>query len=158
MAIAPIFKKKYPITQKYGNKLIINGKEFYKQFWFASHMWVDFWTPVGTEILAWIDGQVEVVNDWSKGYGLHIKIIKQRPDWLTWLLYAHLSETFVKNGDTVTAWQSIGKTGNTGASTWPHLHLGLRLRNKEGKILNEDNGNKWWVDAMPYFQGNYFIA
>ena len=37
--------------------------------------------------------------------------------------YAHLSETCVQQGDTVTAGQLIGYTGETGAPGQPHLHF-----------------------------------
>ena len=39
--------------------------------------------------------------------------------------YAHLSKTYVKEGQTVTMKQVIGGMGNTGFSTGTHLHLSV---------------------------------
>lgn len=157
MALWPIFDKKIPITQKFGNKLIINWKDFYWQRGYKGHMWVDFWCPVGTRLYASVPWEVTVKNDWNNGYGLSVAIVKQRPDGSTWIIYAHLSETALKTWMVVKEWDFIGLAGNTGASTWPHLHFWIRLRDKKGNILNVDNGYKGWIDSMQFFiDGKYW--
>ncbi len=50
-------------------------------------------------------------------------------------LYAHLSGNNVKTGDEVEANQIIGKTGNTGYSTGPHLHWEVVLMNIQTKTV-----------------------
>ena len=55
--------------------------------------------------------------------------------------YVHLSQVDVKKGDRGTAGQTIGLSGNTGCSTGPHLHFGVRR-------VNEETGAKTLVD--PY--------
>jgi murein DD-endopeptidase MepM/ murein hydrolase activator NlpD len=42
------------------------------------------------------------------------------------LIYAHMSQIDVKDGDIVTAGQEIGKTGNSGCSTGDHAHFEVR--------------------------------
>lgn len=47
--------------------------------------------------------------------------------------YCHLSQPFVKENDFVTAGKTIAVSGNTGASTGPHLHITAK---KNGKVFN----------------------
>jgi murein DD-endopeptidase MepM/ murein hydrolase activator NlpD len=41
-------------------------------------------------------------------------------------VYCHLSRICVKEGDKVSAGQPLGVTGNSGETTAPHLHFGMR--------------------------------
>jgi murein DD-endopeptidase MepM/ murein hydrolase activator NlpD len=47
--------------------------------------------------------------------------------------YAHLAATFVRIGQRIHAGQVIGRIGDTGVCTGPHLHLGMK---RDGKYLN----------------------
>lgn len=62
-------------------------------------------------------------------------------------ILAHLDSTLVKVGDQVEAGQQVGKSGNTGKSTGPHLHYEQNTAN--GKVVSSldtvnsiRNGNK----------------
>jgi murein DD-endopeptidase MepM/ murein hydrolase activator NlpD len=85
------------------------------------HTGVDFAIPVGTEVLAVADGKIEV-NNWGKAYGTQA-VQKVAGGWV---IYAHLSHLDVKPGDEVKKGQKIGKSGNTGNSSGPHLHFEMR--------------------------------
>jgi len=67
---------------------------------------------------------------WLGGYGKTI-IVAHPGGWKT--LYAHLSRIIVKKGQYVKQGQSIGKSGNTGRSTGPHLHFEIM---KNGRHKN----------------------
>jgi murein DD-endopeptidase MepM/ murein hydrolase activator NlpD len=51
--------------------------------------------------------------------------------------YAHMSTRVVEAGDKVTAGQLIGRSGDTGCSTAPHLHFGVeRLSNTARSLFH----------------------
>ena len=98
------------------------------------HSGCDFAVPVGTEVLAVADGTVANAN-WGKAYGT--QIVQTLPDG-TFFIYAHLSKSLVKPGDKISKNQVIGKSGNTGNSSGPHLHIEQRsnVRWSAGKDLD----------------------
>lgn len=107
---------------------IINGKITtpYKK---AGKMWskgyhtgVDFAQPVGTPVHAVADGTVANAN-WGKSYG--IQIVQNLGDG-TFCIYAHLSKSNKKAGETITKGELIGYVGNTGNSSGAHLHFERR--------------------------------
>jgi murein DD-endopeptidase MepM/ murein hydrolase activator NlpD len=53
-------------------------------------------------------------------------------------LYGHLSELAVKEGDTVTRGQLIGRSGQTGLAGGDHLHFTMLL---QGLAVNP---REWW--------------
>ena len=83
------------------------------------HNGVDFSAKTGTPVIATASGTVEKVESLKGGYGNYIQI-KHDDQYQT--LYAQLSEMDVQVGDKVEKGQLIGKVGNTGHSTGPHLH------------------------------------
>lgn len=82
------------------------------------HRGVDFKAPMGTSVYATADGIVEKIQTHNK-YG---KLIVLKHDDTFQTLYAQLSVFEVKVGEEVKKGDIIGKTGNSGLSTAPHLH------------------------------------
>lgn len=87
------------------------------------HRGTDYAAKEGTLVVAVFSG---VVIDhwvpWGEGhpdYGGVLYIEDEKGI----IIYAHLSATYVKIGDKVTAGEMIARVGNTGKSTGPHLHL-----------------------------------
>jgi murein DD-endopeptidase MepM/ murein hydrolase activator NlpD len=100
----------------------IKGAVFTSGFgwrWGRMHEGDDFATPVGTPVMSMSTGNI-VFAGWESGYGNKIEI--QYWDG-TVSVFAHLSEISVKVGDDVTPGEVVGRSGNTGHSTGPHLHL-----------------------------------
>ena len=86
---------------------------------------VDIGCPVGTPVHAAADGTVirADATGYNGGYGK--VIILSHPNNVQ-TIYAHLSEIDVELGDKVTQGEVMGKTGNTGESTGPHIHFETR--------------------------------
>ena len=87
------------------------------------HAGRDFAAPQGTPVVAALSGRV-VSSGLAGGYGIAIELEHSKPRRRT--LYGHLSEFYVKAGQTVRQGEVIGRVGSTGLSTGPHLHFELR--------------------------------
>ena len=88
----------------------------------ANHRGIDLRAARGTNIYAPANGTVvSVWTDAKCGNGIKIK----HPDGI-YTVYCHLSRQLVASGDAVQGGCLIGLTGNTGASTGPHLHYALK--------------------------------
>lgn len=97
------------------------------------HQGVDIAFPTGTKNLACEAGTV-VSAGWNGGLGKCV-IISHGNDLQT--VYGHMSKINVATGQKVVRGQVIGEVGNTGNSTGPHLHLGVKLN---GKYVNPEKG------------------
>ena len=103
---------------------------------YKMHSGIDFSAPNGTvnlkPILAVKDGTV-IFAGTRGGYGNYI--IVDHGKGIT-SCYAHCSSISVTKGQTVKQGQTIGKVGDTGSSTAPHLHFEIRI---DGATTNPAN-------------------
>ena len=91
----------------------------------AFHNGVDYRGAVGTPVYAVAEGVVAQSSyDNLSGNFIAIKHSDNSQSY-----YLHLSQRGVKNGQRVKARQVIGKVGNTGRSSGPHLHFGIKQPN-----------------------------
>ena len=95
----------------------------------TTHMGIDVAAPTGTPVYATADGVIQKAEE-EKGWGK--LVIMEHVDGYT-SFYAHLSEMEVESGTQVQKGGVIGRVGNTGQSTGPHLHYEVR---KNGKQLD----------------------
>ena len=104
------------------------------------HHGIDVALPVGSLIKAPADGEVVHKGD-SKSGGFTL-IVKHARDLYT--VYYHLQKpSHLALGAKVDQGEVIALSGNTGASTGPHLHMEVRRSRKWGDT----------VDPMPFFSG-----
>lgn len=118
------------VTQNFGAR-----PEVYKQFGMNGHNGLDFRAKTGTPLYSPIEGVIKVINQGSKGYGLHVQIDKDNLR----IVLAHLSHVYVSTGDRVYFGSKIALSGNTGFSTAPHLHMTVK-RLDNGEVLSSSNG------------------
>lgn len=96
-----------------------------------SHNGTDFSAVIGTPTYAAFNGKISaIVADSACGNGIKL----DSGEWQA--VYCHLDQTLVKQGQVVKAGEAIAKTGNTGGSSGPHLHFGIKKNNQ-------------WIDPVP---------
>lgn len=91
--------------------------------WGRLHGGIDLAAGTGSPIRAVTRGTV-LDSGTEGGYGKVIRIA--HPDGVV-SVYAHMSALLVKAGDKVGSGEQIGREGNTGQSTGPHLHFEIRI-------------------------------
>lgn len=117
------------ITSKFGLRVHpITGKE-------SGHNGIDIAAPIGTAVYSPIEG-IATLSTHATG-GKQVVITNDRTGIRVG--FAHLSEQLVRSNQPVIRGQQIALSGNTGASTGPHLHYTYAI-----------NGKK--VDPAPYIE------
>lgn len=102
-----------------------NSPEFYAQFGQQGHNGIDLGCGVGTPVFAADDGVVDF-EGWGQNHPwmgsiAGICVILRHPWGYTG--YAHLSNTVIDRGQSISRGQLIGHSGATGVGTGPHLHF-----------------------------------
>lgn len=142
----------WPITPKYKvaehDKYGIR-KNHYVLFKERAHSGFDITADIGTEVhpimsgtvlLAEFDGTTtEGFDAFNDGYGNKVEILNEDGRRV---VYGHLREVLVKPGDKVTIETIIGKTGSSGGSRVPHLHLEIRKEN------TDETGLAYTIDPL----------
>ena len=93
------------------------------------HAAIDVVARRGTPVKAAMDGKV-ADSGYNSVFGKYV-IMSHSGGYQT--LYAHLDEILVRSGQRIDQSATIGKSGNTGQSTGPHLHFSLF---KNGKAID----------------------
>ncbi len=130
------------ITQAFGQR-----PEYYKQFGLAGHEGIDFVPADGNTDIYCVEGGdlVRVSLDPSaSAYGNYIVVLNRESKRSWW--YCHLAEAYVSQNQSVQRGEKIAKMGNTGNSTGPHLHLGMRYADSSGNPVNVGNGYRGFCD------------
>jgi len=113
----PLMNDSYPITSPYGPR---GGEE---------HQGTDWGASTGTPIYAAADGVIDKVYAWDgktrQGNSVNIKHTGLGSGYKTKYFHMAQKPTHIKAGDLVSRGDLIGKVGNTGVGTGPHLHMEL---------------------------------
>lgn len=109
------------ITSRFGLRIHpITGNE-------SGHNGVDIAAPIGTAVYSPIDGTA-TINTHSTG-GKQVVVTNDRTGLRVG--FAHLSAQLVRNNQRVIKGQQVALSGNTGASTGPHLHYTYAINGKK---------------------------
>ena len=95
----------------------------YGRRWGRLHAGIDLAAGVGAPISAVTNATV-LSAGWEGGYGRCVRLVHSDG---TVTVYAHMSSISVNKGERVSAGERIGREGNTGQSTGPHLHFEVRI-------------------------------
>lgn len=88
--------------------------------------------------------------------GVGVEIISTTPidgEYVKFIFW-HLKKSLVADGQKVIFGQKIGLCDNTGYSTGPHLHWGMKYCKADGIGKNKDNG---YLGAVPFKYANTFV-
>ncbi|GAA0727140.1 hypothetical protein GCM10009430_34890 [Aquimarina litoralis] len=96
------------------------------------HKGIDIRAKIGTPIVATANGIVKVAK--KEGNWGNLIVISHSDGFETW--YAHLDSFNVQENQQVNIGEIIGKSGNTGLSTGPHLHYEVRHHGKNVDPMN----------------------
>ncbi|MGP3975408.1 M23 family metallopeptidase [Streptomyces sp. 8N114] len=121
--VRPLALSRVRVSQPYG---VPGG-------WAAGyHTGIDLAVPEGTPVRSVGPGTV-VHAGWAGAYGNAVTV---RMTDGKYTLFAHLSRIFVTVGSRVRAGTLLGRSGNTGRSTGPHLHFEVRAQRGYGTDIN----------------------
>lgn len=102
------------ITSEFGKRTLFGQAN--------NHFAIDISMPIGTSVYSVAPG---IVGSTGNVCGISVVVWHYVNGQYYSSLYCHLSKILVSKGQTVTKDTIIAKSGNTGISTGPHLHLGL---------------------------------
>jgi murein DD-endopeptidase MepM/ murein hydrolase activator NlpD len=101
--------------------------DFFEETERRRHQGIDISTPAGTPIKASGPGVVIYSGNKIRGYG-NLIILRHSDEFVS--VYAHNQENLVEEGMRVERGQMIGRVGQTGRASGPHLHFEIRKKNK----------------------------
>lgn len=137
----------------------------YAKFGMKGHNGLDIIANIGDPVRASHEGVVTFTGVDGGAGNIVVLRTSQPYDYLNGEAYyktvsGHLSEFKCKVGDKVSIGQIIGFAGNTGISTGPHVHYGLKPQasDEDDAVwynLEPNNGYNGAIDPLPFFNHYY---
>lgn len=122
------------VSSGFGIKRVVNGKALKGYF----HSGLDFAGAQGSPVTACAPGTVLIAHN---GWRLHGNTVAIDHGQGVVSFYIHLQKILVKEGDSVSAGQTIGRIGQTGRASGPHLHFSI--------YVNQTAANPWqWFKGI----------
>jgi murein DD-endopeptidase MepM/ murein hydrolase activator NlpD len=152
--LPPLVKMR--LTQGFGVDLLgssgPNGQSYADIGLKKGHNGWDLSCQTGTDVFAPMSGTVQCRDE--EGNGKNVRI--RNRDLGLEIILGHLDKFHAADGAEAVAGERVAKSDNTGFSTGPHLHFGVRkihwLASGAGPIVDDyDNGFFGYVNPTPYF-------
>lgn len=118
------------VTSVYGTRRVYNKQKK------GQHLGIDYRAAIGDKVPATNSGKVVFAGDlFYTGYTV---IIDHGLEIFS--VYGHLSKTLVEAGKVVEKGEIIGLSGNTGRTSGPHLHWGVKVQGQyiDGLVLIDE--------------------
>jgi murein DD-endopeptidase MepM/ murein hydrolase activator NlpD len=128
----------FPITFRFGE-----DPKWYRAIFGYPHNGLDLACPVGTPVFACDQGKVIFSDDIPDGNGEGLILEHLWGQSLYW----HTSRNNARFGEIIPKLTVIAYSGNTGYTTGPHLHFGIKVRGVEIP------GMRGWADPSKYLTG-----
>lgn len=111
------------------------------------------WQPVYCAQIGRVD---EVSTEEARGLGVGVRT--QAPDgrWFRHR-YWHFIALDVENGDELKTGDLIGYADSTGYSSGDHLHFEVKEVDKDGRVLNQNNGYFGAIDPLPLMEEKFAL-
>ena len=121
---------------------------------YDGHPGYDYSAPIGTPVYAAAAGRVVWAGekDLGDGSGLYVRLLHEG-GFITQYLHLSAPETGISIGVQVAKGKPIGRSGNTGKGTGPHLHFEVKKKcgtNGEGGISIDPYGWNGELGKDPY--------
>ena len=111
---------------------------------YSSHTGADFPVNIGTPLHTTLAGKV----DWAGANGPWGNlVVVENNGYQIWL--AHLDSVSVVEGQILEYGDIVGLSGNTGNSTGPHLHYGIKHKTEAGSFV--------WLNPQYFFSEDEYI-
>lgn len=138
------------ITQTFGNKLMVNGKDYYAQWNLKGHNGIDV-VPMEDDwnIYNYLSGKILKI-EYNNTYGNRILIWNKKEKLIEYHNHMEYVNKQLVVGQHIDAKTLIGKMGNTGKSFGAHDHIAMVETDSKGYRINRDNGYNGWIDPCLY--------
>ena len=138
MRLKSPYKGKFKVTQIYKG---------------THHRGIDLVGLDDKTIYSTVNGVVEAARHDTHptgGMGLYVRVRENRTNRRYY--FAHLSDVYVKQGETIAYGDKIGVEGNTGHSTGSHLHYEIRIEPNNSTFLDVSK-----ISKIPNKLGVYYM-
>lgn len=148
-----IFNSPFKVTQTFGNKLIIDGKDYYAQFGLDGHEGLDLVPTTSDWTIYSLPYPGQVVKDIDMGdkggaYGNHCTIWYKEINE-AWM-YCHLSSNKVYVDQEIPPVYPLGTMGASGNTMGAHLHINRFEVDARGYRQNRNNGYLGGIDPLEF--------